>query len=363
MSTVAEGTDVGSGTAARSLSSEERVARLRALVGATSPAVRPFTDAIRAVVFRSYDRHVLPLVRRTWPEVLSQPFGRKLRFLACNLYASAPYTVLFCARRPPLPIALAARAGDALRLRSEALSRAGGVAVELLGRFALATEHRRIILIAAFIAAIDHAFDHCMDGIAPKERERRIKGLLAGTWLPDEEPDRARRAPLALVRAIQVEMADGIEGRDRVVFEAAMDRVIEWVESEVKGMTGVADPRGLGHRLAGVEGTIDGLVFPVHRWAGAAAREWMYAVSMYTQMIDDWIDYEDDARDVRTTPVITGQWTFEVIADKWRETVAGIEALARDGGAEGERYVGFVRDAYVAMINEVMEAMIVGLAA
>jgi hypothetical protein len=351
------------GTPAQSLSNEERIARLRAMVGASRPEVRPFTDAIRAVVFRSYDRHVLPLIRRTWPEVQSEPFGRKLRFLACNLYASAPYTVLFCARRPPLPIAVAARTGDALRLPAGTLARAGGVAVELLGRFALPNEHRRIILIAAFIAAIDHAFDHCMDDIAPRERERRIKGLLAGTWLPAEEPDRARRAPLALVRALQVAMADGIEGRDRVVFEAAMDRVIEWVESEVKGMTGVADPRGLGHRLAGVEGTIDGLIFPVHRWAGEAARTWMYDVSMYTQMIDDWIDYEDDARDVRTTPVITGQWTFEAIEDKWRATVSGLEALVRDGGAEGAAYVGFVRDAYVSMMNEVMEAMINGLAA
>ena len=235
--------------------------------------------------------------------------------------------------------------------------------MELLGRFSLPTEHRRIIFISAFIAAIDHAFDHCMGGIEPAQRERRIKGLLAGTWDPAQEPELERRAPLALTRALQVAMAEGIEGEDKVVFEAALARVIEWVESEVKGMTGVPDPRGLGHRLAGVEGTIDGLIFPVHRYAGEQARQWMYAVSMYTQMIDDWIDYADDARDVRTTPVITGAWTFETIEDKWRETVAGIEALARDGGAKGDRYVGFVRDAYVSMMNEVMEAMIVGLAA
>lgn len=350
-------------TTAESLSEEERISRLRAMVGQPDCDVTAFTTAIRSVVFRSYDRFVLPIVRATWPEVLDQKFGRKLRFLSCNLYASAPYTVLFCSRRKPLPIAVAARAGDLLHLPGPALSRAGAVAVEALGRLALATEHRRIILIAAFIAAIDHAFDHCMDGIEPAERERRIKGLLAGTWNPSEETVHARRAPLALTRALQVAMADGIEGEDKVVYDAALARVIEWVESEVKGMTGVPDPRGLGHRLAGVEGTIDGLIFPVHRYAGEPARQWMYAVSIYTQMIDDWIDYADDARDVRTTPVLTGTWTFEVIEAKWRETVAGIEALARDGGAKGDRYVGFVRDAYVTMMTEVMEAMITGLAA
>ncbi len=350
-------------TTAASISDKERISRLRAMAGPSNGEVTAFTDAIRAVVFRSYDAHVLPIVRATWPEVLDQPFGKKLRFLACNLYASAPYTVLFCARRKPLAIAAAARAGDLLRLPGGALSRAGGLSVELLGRFSLAREHRRIILISAFIAAIDHAFDHCMGDLPPAQRELRIKGLLAGTWDPSQEPLRERSAPLALTRALQLAMADGIEGEDRVVFEAALARVIEWVESEVKGMTGVPDPRVLGHRLAGVEGTIDGLIFPVHRYAGESARQWMYAVSMYTQMIDDWIDYADDARDVRTTPVITGTWTFEDIEAKWRETVAGIEALARDGGAKGDRYVGFVRDAYVSMMNEVMEAMIVGLAA
>ena len=333
------------------------------MVGPSNGQVKPFTDSIRKVVFRSYDTFVMPIVRETWPEVQTQRFGKKLRFLACNLYASAPYTVLFCARRKPMSIAVAAKVGDLLHLPSGALSRAGGLAVGLLGRLSLAQEHRRIVLIAAFIAAIDHAFDHCMGDLAPADRETRIKGLLAGTWDPKEEPVLEKRAPLALTRGLQVAMADGIQGEDRVVYEAALARVIEWVESEVKGMTGVADPRGLGHRLAGVEGTIDGLIFPVHRYAGEQARQWMYMVSIYTQMIDDWIDYADDSRDVRTTPVITGTWTFELIEEKWRETVAGIEALARDGGAQGDRYVGFVRDAYVAMMNEVMEAMIVGLAA
>lgn len=350
-------------TTAESLSEQERICRLRTMVGKPTHDVTRFTRAIRRLTFRSYERYVLPIIRESWPEVLDQRFGKKLRFLACNLYASAPYTVLFCARRKPFSIDLAARTGDLFGLPGPVLSRAGGMAVEALGRFSLAREHRRIILISAFIATIDHAFDHCMTGIEPAERERRIKGLLAGTWSPSQEPVFERRAPLALTRALQIAMAQGIEGEDKPVFEAALARVIEWVESEVKGMTGVADPLGLGHRLAGVEGTIDGLIFPVHRYAGEQARQWMYAVSMYTQMIDDWIDYADDARDVRTTPVITGAWTFEDIEAKWHETVAGIEALARDGGAKGERYVGFVRDAYVSMMNEVMEAMIVGLAA
>jgi hypothetical protein len=74
-------------------------------------------------------------------------------------------------------------------------------------------------------------------------------------------------------------------------------------------MLGEPDPRGLGHRLAGVEGTIDGLLFPVAD-GGEGPRRWMYDVSLFVQIMDDWLDAEADAALDRSTPVVTGEWTF-----------------------------------------------------
>ena len=97
-------------------------------------------------------------------------------------------------------------------------------------------------------------------------------------------------------------------------------------------MTGVSDATGLGHRLAGIQGTIDGLLFPVHHYAGEGPVRRCTRSRFSCRMIDDYLDIETDLEDGRLTPVITGQWKYADICRTWHETVRGIEALTRAGG-------------------------------
>ncbi len=339
---------------ATSLSRDERIGQLRALIGKADPSVTQLTVGIREVTARHYNRFVMPLIRQHWPAMLHDPFAVKMRLAACDLYASAPYTVLFCAPKRPMSVALITGLGNRLILPNAVLALASRAALNVLGRVALADQHRRIILIASFIAVIDHAFDHCMDD-RPQERGRKLRALLDGSWEPDTPP-------LRLTRAIQVEMERGLAPTERAPYEQAVRRLKDWVDSEVAGMSGVADTTGLGHRLAGIQGTIDGLLFPVHRYAGEGARPWMYEVSLFIQMMDDYIDIETDIEDGRLTPVISGEWTLGHIARTWHNTVDGIEALTRAGGHTAPHYVRFIREAYVLMLGEVLEGMASGLA-
>jgi hypothetical protein len=333
---------------------DERVEQLRQLMGSADESVKQMTVGIRGITTRHYDRYVMPLVREHWPEVLDEPFAIKMRLAACDLYGSAPYTVLFCApNRPPLVRAVTDLA-NRVELPYSVLGVATRVAMAVIGRATLAHEHRRIILIAAFIAVVDHAFDHCMDD-PPIERGKKMRALIDGTLEPDSPP-------LRLTRALQVAMSHDLNAEERPHFDRAMERLKDWVDSEVAGMTDVEDQTGLGHRLAGVEGTIDGLLFPVYRYAGEGARRWMYDVSLFVQMLDDYIDYESDAATERSTPVISGEWTFEVIAQSWRQSVSGLEELTRAGGLGSTHYVRFIREAYVLMLLEVLEGMASGIA-
>ncbi len=332
----------------------ERLARLRAMMGEPNRSAVQMTVGIRRNTARHYERFVMPLIRTHWPEVLSLPFGTKLRLAACDLYASAPYTVLFCAPNRPWAIRLVTDVANRLPLPFPVLGYGSRAAMEVLGRVALASEHRRIILVAAFIATIDHALDHCMTD-PPVERGRKLKGLLDGTYNP-ETPE------LKLARALQLAMSHRLAGWERAPFERAMTKLKAWIDAEVAGMTGVVDPTGLGHRVAGVEGTIDGLLFPVHRYAGEDARRWMYDVSMFIQMMDDYLDLEKDIIEGRNTPVRSGEWTIDGIVSGWQKTVTGIEALTRAGGLGAPHYVRFVRDAYVLMMCEVLEGMASGIA-
>ncbi len=327
----------------------ERVAAVRALLGTPDPSVRHLAAGIRATARRHFDLHVDPLIDAHWPALRGTPFADKLRIGACDLYASAPYTALLCApRRPPL-VRVVTGAGNLLPLPPTALGLLGRGAMQLLGRFAYPQQQRSIALVAAFIVVVDHTLDHCMDD-PPALRGPRLEAVIAGTSPPDSPP-------LALTRALAVAMSECLDPSDREAFVRAMERVSLWIRAEVRAMRGEPDPTGLGHRMAGVEGTIDGLLFPVARYAGEGARAWMYDVSYFVQVMDDWFDAEADARSERTTPVLTGHWTLADVTSAWNQTTRGIESLVRSSGLSSPRYVGFVRAAYVLMMHEVMEAM------
>lgn len=352
MSATRSGPEVTSPAAApqRSLPARpDRVAALRALMGSGDPAARPLALGIRETARHHFGLHVVPRVAAHWPALFGEPFYEKLRIGACDLYASAPYTALFCApRRPPL-VRVVTDLGNALPLPMFALAALGRGAVRVLGRVAYPAQHRRIALIAAFIVVVDHVFDHCLTD-PPEERERKLLRALCGEDAPSS-PE------LSLTVSLAQGMAEGLDGEERVTFDAAMDRVYAWIRAEVRAMLGEPDPSGLGHRLAGVEGTIDGLLFPVVKYGGEGARRWMYDVSMFVQIADDWLDYEADLASDRMTPVISGDWTERDVETSWRRSVEGLERLVRDAGLGSPRYVRFVREAYVLMMRDVLDAM------
>jgi len=327
----------------------ERIAAVRALMGPGDPSVRPVALGIRAITRRSFDRHVLPLIDEHWPALRRLPVYEKLRIGACDLYASAPYTVLLCSpRRPPLVRAVTG-AGSLLPLPFGALALLGRGAMEAIGRFTMTPQHRRIVLIASFIIVVDHVLDHCLTD-PPLERGRRLEAVIRGREAPTS-PE------LRLTRALAVAFAADLEGDERRAVEAAMQRLYDWIHAEVRAMRGEPDPLGLGHHLAGIEGGIDGLLAPLVRYATEEIRRWMYDVSMFMQVMDDYLDYELDVVSNRTTPVVRGDWTLRDVEITWRKTLAGLDALVGAAGIESRHFARFVRAAYVLMMVEVMEAM------
>ncbi len=327
----------------------QRVDALCQLLGEPAPEVAHLARGIRSSARRHFVAHVEPLIGATWPAMRSEPFYDKLRIGACDLYASAPYMALFCApNRPPL-VRLVTDIAARLPLPTPALALLGRGSMELFGRFAYPHEHRRIALIAAFIVVVDHVFDHTLQ--EPAEiRGDTLLAVIDGRALP-------RSAELSLVRALTVAMGEQLEADERAAFEAAMARVRAWIAAEVRALLGQPDPAGLGHRLAGVEGTIDGLLFPVARFAGERTRSWMYEVSMFVQVMDDYLDFEQDLACGRPTPVTDGRWTFTDVERTWHSTLSGLAELLASSGLGSPRYVRFVQDAYVLMMAEVMQAM------
>ncbi|MBM4280554.1 MAG: hypothetical protein FJ137_07265 [Deltaproteobacteria bacterium] len=347
--------------AALALTDAERGAVVRRIMGTADPSLAAFPAAVRRVVFSRHARYVQPLIAQHWPESLGERAGRKLRFLTCNLYATAPYTVLFSAPQPPFPVGPARWLGSRLGLSTTSLSRLAGVAVGATAAVLPALTERRILLFAAFIATIDHVYDHCLDGVDPVERGRRMGGLLDGTWTPDATTTHA--GAFRLVRALHDEMQAGIDNDDdQRELDRALARLRDYVDAEVKAMTGVPDPSGCCWRMPGVLGTIDGLVFPVWRHAGEQARQWMYDVSLFVQVLDDYLDIVKDRGELRPTPMLTGHWDEATLEAIWSKTLDGIVALAKSSGVTDDNWLAFVRETYRMMALETAEAMGAGTA-
>jgi len=337
----------------------ERNSVVRAILGDADTALKPFPDGIRRVVFERHDRFVRPLIEAHWPESLKDRAGQKLRFLTCNLYATAPYTVLFSAPNPPWPVALSRVLGGGLRLGPAVLSSLAGLTARAVGTILPESTERRILVTAAFIATIDHVYDHCFDGVDPVERGRRMHGLLDGTWTPTD--DTAYAGAFRLVRALHDAMAEGIVADDdRAQLARALTTLREYIDAEVNAMTGVPDPTGRAWRMAGVRGTIDGLVFPVWRFCGEAARQWMYDVSLFVQVLDDFLDAAKDAKEIRPTPVLSGAWDEVTLRDVWQRTLDGLVGLAEDSGITDSNWLRLVQETYRMMAIETAEAMGVG---
>jgi len=345
--------------AALLLTDAERIEAVHRIMGRPDPTLTAFPAGVRKIVFAKHARYIQPLVERHWPEITPERAGKKLRFLTCQLYATAPYTVLFSSPQPPWPIAISRTLGSALGLAPPTLSMLSGWSVQLVSALLPEKTEKRIIEIAAFIATIDHVYDHCLDGIDPEERGRRMQGLLNGTWLPDDQTPFA--GAFRLVHALHEEMsADITDADDRRQFERVISSLRAYVDAEVKAMTRVPDPSGCCWRMPGVLGTIDGLIFPVWRFAGEKARQWMYDVSLFVQVLDDFLDAAKDEHDIRPTPVLTGHWDEATLAAIWEKTLNGIVQLARDSGIVDESWLLFVKESYRMMALETADAMCSG---
>jgi hypothetical protein len=334
---------------ARAPGRAERVASLTALLGPSDPRAADLAEGLRATARLHHDRHVTPLVAAHWPAALASPFGEKLRIGACDLYAVAPYMTLFLSRARPLPLRVLTGLGDALPVPPRLLGLAGRGAMAVLGRFAYAELHRRVALVSAFIVVVDHVFDHVMTD-PPEARGARLASLLSGATAPD-------RPELALAQALARAMGEGLEGEARGAFDHAMGRFDGWIRAVVRALRGLPDPEGLGHRRAGVEGTIDGLLFPVGRLADPPLRAWMVEVSMFVQMLDDYLDLEADRAAGRETPATTGDWGLGEVAGAWERTLVGLEAVVRGCGLTSPRSLACVRATYVGLMVQVARAM------
>ncbi len=130
----------------------------------------------------------------------------------------------------------------------------------------------------------------------------------------------------------------------------------------------------MGHRWAGIEAAIKGMWYVAGPLMGLpgdptqfnrdqwnAEQQWMADTSLLMQMIDDWIDQDED-RGFRLTPVVTGDWTPQSIAALYEKTIQDLNAVLDASGIRNRALKVLLADLYKDYLHAALDGMRSGVA-
>jgi hypothetical protein len=88
----------------------------------------------------------------------------------------------------------------------------------------------------------------------------------------------------------------------------------------------------------------------------------MADTSLLMQMIDDWVDQDED-RTIRMTPVLQGVWNIESAAELFDSTIRELDRLLHASGIRKPVLKAVIADLYKEYLYSAMDAMRSGIAA
>jgi hypothetical protein len=230
--------------------------------------------------------------------------------------------------------------------------------------------HRQLALMATLMGLMDLVLD--LDETAPAGQEAvlRVASMLSPKPQPMRNP---REGTLAtLTRAIRVGESEWQTNYWDTVLVPAIQ---SYCTEEALAVANVPDETGLGHRGAGIEAAIKGMWYVIGPYIGIAhgleafhrqqwnhVQQWMANSSLLMQMIDDWVDQDED-RGIRSTPVINGAWNARTIEALYAKTMCDLAALLEENRIHKKVFKDLFNDLYADYLYAAAEAMQSGLAA
>ena len=257
----------------------------------------------------------------------------RVRFVA-GMYARGCYSMLLVKSR-------VARMGGCVPLpRVVAISFIGEL-LRMLPRLASRDTHCRIACVSTLMATIDPVLDKVATG-----------GLELALRVPDDPPIRS---------LIEATRAGESSWRASYWDESVAPAVRNYCAAEALAVAGMPDPAALGHRGAGIQAVVEGMWYAIGPELGLDAadsrqRQWMMDTTRIMQMIDDWVDQDEDSGK-RLTPVLNGDWTLAHIAALYSRTVEDLKKLLDGAGVHAPALQNVVVDLYTDYLRLALEAM------
>jgi hypothetical protein len=341
-----------------------RVRTLEELIAKPPEDVIPLRQSIQRMVAAQWQRYVPPALGA---DALEPGTAKavKIRFLA-EMYLRACYSMIAVSDHCPLLLRLQIRCPRQLPV-SRAVVLATGPAIFFFLNWLLpARVHRQLVLMATMIGLIDQLLDEAT-AKGPDEAAR-VAFLLTAAPEPDT-PAEIRLQTIA-VKLRADESRWQANHWTRVMLPAMQ----KYCQEEALAAAGKIDPSGMGYRWAGIEAAISGMWYVVGPFLGLedeveafrrenwnAEQRWMADTSLLMQMFDDWIDQDED-RAVRSTAVLSHDWSLEGIQSLYRKTIDDLILLLQQNGVRNETVSRLFVDLYVDYIHTGLDAMKRGIA-
>lgn len=228
--------------------------------------------------------------------------------------------------------------------------------------------HRQLLLMSALMGMLDVVLDDAASSGEPAAF--RVASLTARP-----RPEKLLPGETIIVTLAQAARQTETAWQEEYWVTVLQPAIRKYCEAEVLAVKGISDPTGMGHRWSGIDAAIKGMwyvVGPQMGLEGDCARfekcqwnreqQWMADTSLLMQMIDDWVDQDED-RGARLTPVVAGQWNLESAAELFDKTVRDLGVLLDASGIQKPVLKAILADLYRDYLHTAMDAMRAGVAA
>jgi len=343
-----------------------RAAVIEALIPVPSPDIAPLRVAFSRVVSKRWDAHVPRALGPIAGSITHAQFA-KARFIA-EMYARACYSMLLVSAGGPALLRLPVHATAMLPLSRSFAIRLGSLLLTGLDWLLPQAMHRQLLLASTLMGMLDVVLDETAS--AGEAAARRIALLITRNPPPNLRPNEELIANLALLIR-RSESAWQSDYWETILQPAVRDYCL----AEALAVTHAPDPMDMGHRWAGIDAAIKGMWYVVGPRIGLRGsfsqfeqpgwnreQQWMADTSLLMQMIDDWVDQDED-RGTRLTPVIAGNWSPQSVDDLYRKTVRELWAMMGENGIQNGVVQQLFADLYDDYLHAALDAMRAGVAA
>ena len=291
----------------------------------------------------------------------------KGRFIG-EMYGRACYSMLLVCQRGPRLLRALLRAAAFLPPSRGLTIELGSALLAGMKHLLPKAVHRQLLLTSALMGMLDVVLDDA--GSFGEPAALRVASLTARPFPMNLLPPGKMIVALAQASR-QTETA----WQEEYWVSVLQPAVRKYCEAEVLAIKGVPDPTGMGHRWAGIDAAIKGMWYVAGPQMGLEddcarfekdqwnrEQQWMADTSLLMQMIDDWVDQDED-RGARLTPVVAGDWNLESAAELFDKTIRDLGVLLDASGIQKPVLKAIFADLYRDYLHTAMDAMHAGVAA